>query len=114
MTDLSNVKKGDTIFVANSDSRLHHHREYEVVVRSVGPKWITTEGGDKFDVRSGHGEYGYSAYRSKQAYEDAKALDVAWGQLRAFVGYSVPATVTCPEQIDRALRTLRGEEEQGR
>lgn len=109
MADLSNVKKGDTIFVANRDLRVHHHREFEAVVLSAGSKWITVANAQRFS-RDGHGEYGYSAWPSRKAYEDEQIVLTAWDDLRAFVCRhgGAPKTISA-QDIQDALRILTGE-----
>lgn len=109
MADLSNIKKGDTIYVVNSDSRLHHHSAYEAVVLSAGLRWVTVSRSQRFD-RNGNGEYGFRAWSSREDYEIERAASAAWSELRAFVNRygGAPKTLTV-QDIHAALRILCGE-----
>jgi hypothetical protein len=108
MNKLQKVKKGDTIFIANTDRRQYHHKEYNAVVVSVGSKWITIEGGQKFSLE-GSGEYGYYAYASRDVYTAIIEANEAWQAFLAeFRTHSAPASV---DRIRRAAALLRGEDD---
>jgi hypothetical protein len=92
-----NVKRGDTVLVA-------HRREsetWEDRVASVGPKWITTEGGSKYNRETGYGEYGSRLYASRAAYDEALAARARLTQVCRVNWYAVS-----DDRIARVLAIL--------
>lgn len=93
------IKKGDTVLETRDPygSQLHTRK---VKVKSVGRSWITIDGGSRFDVENGRGEYGCRLHTETTLAEHKSRSD-ALSRIRKIVsGYDECVSVS----LDTLLR----------
>lgn len=87
MPDLTDVKVGDTIWVAPRGTFSRHISPGSPQrVETVGRVWITTDRGKRYEKATGlvdAGKYAPTskAWRSQQEYDEHDGLNVAWEKL---------------------------------
>lgn len=101
------VKPGSELYKVYNDSRAG--RNGPVVVKSVGPKWITMDGfrGERFDKTTFRAEGGNSRlYLSKDIYDAEVARSKAWERLRRILDRHAPPEGLTTEAMQQAIDFL--------
>jgi hypothetical protein len=102
------IKPGDQLYKVHYDSRMRS-RDGHVTVKSVGPKWITTEGTrpERFDTQSLRGENSnVRLYLSKEIHDGELARSNAWQRLRRILDRHTPPEGVTAEALQQAIELL--------
>jgi hypothetical protein len=101
------IKAGSELYKVFSDSRAG--RNVPVVVKSVGPKWITLDGfrSERFDKVTLRAEGGNSRlYLSKDIHDAEVARSSAWERLRRILDRHTPPEGLSTEAMQQAIDLL--------
>ncbi|MNU27291.1 hypothetical protein D3C71_156770 [compost metagenome] len=101
------IKAGSELYKVYNDSRAG--RNGTVVVKSVGPKWITMDGfrGERFDKATLRAEGGSSRlYLSKDIHDAEVARSSAWERLRRILDRHTPPEDLSTEAMLQAIDLL--------
>lgn len=99
------IKPGDQLYKVHNDSRMRN-RDGHVTVKSVGPKWITTEGirPERFDAQTLRSENTHSRlYLSKELRDAEFARTNAWQHLKKLLDRYAPPEDLTTEAIQQAI-----------
>lgn len=97
------VKRGDLVLLVYGCGE--RRRVSRARVQGVGPKWITVEGGTRFQRGSGSGDFGWTLH-TEATLDDADRRESALRTIHAALGLASVST----EALERAANALLSNE----